>query len=66
MMKVKEGQCGLCMHFAEGHINSEVKEIRKKKEAPEALVETCGHPQLSPLRLMVTPVSGCSGFERAA
>jgi hypothetical protein len=37
--------------------------IRLKKEAPETLVDQCGHPGLLSLHLRVTPISGCDGFE---
>ena len=43
----------------------EVVQIRVSKEAPEELVEECGHPKHAPLHLMVTPISGCDGFEPA-
>jgi hypothetical protein len=42
-----------------------VIQIRLKHEAPESLVEECGHPRLAPLHLKVTPISGCQGFEAA-
>jgi hypothetical protein len=40
-------------------------QIRKSMEAAEDLVETCGHPKHAPLHLVVTPASGCDGFELA-
>jgi hypothetical protein len=70
MMTVTEGQCGLCQHFGE-HVNldpqerSRIVQIRTTKQAPEDLVEECGHPQHEPLHLVVTPVSGCEGFTPA-
>ena len=66
MLHVNDGQCGLCTHFGEGH-NSDGKflQIRTSHEAPEALVDDCGHPRHAPLHLKVTPVSGCDGFEPA-
>lgn len=66
MQHVHDGQCGLCAHFGEGHGTSEkLVEIRVSKEAPETLVDDCGHPRHASLALKVTPISGCTGFERA-
>lgn len=66
MTQVQQGQCGLCAHFGEQHPGDEkLVMIRLKHEAPEGLVEECGHPSLAPLHLMVTPISGCAGFQAA-
>ena len=67
MLQVHEGQCGLCVHFGEpGHQqDQQLIQIRTSKQAPETLVEECGHPNNAPLHLVVTPVSGCDGFEPA-
>ena len=70
MMTLNEGQCGLCRHFGEHSAlpPQEVKQliqIRATRQAPESLREECGHPQHEPLHLVVTPVSGCQGFEPA-
>lgn len=66
MMQVQDGQCGLCRHFGESHPDQpQLIQIRTKHEAPEQFVDTCGHPQLAPLNLTVTPISGCSGFTPA-
>lgn len=66
MIQIQEGQCGLCAHFGE-HTQSDpqIIQIRLKKEGPENLVEECGHPTFAPLHLLVTPISGCKGFEPA-
>jgi hypothetical protein len=67
MKHVEEGQCGLCAHFGEGHADEpKLVQIRTKHEAPEDLVEECGHPKHAALNLMVTPISGCDGFEPAS
>ena len=67
MQHPHDGQCGLCSHFGESHGRAEkLVEIRVSKEAPETLVDECGHPRHAPLHLMVTPISGCEGFEAAA
>jgi hypothetical protein len=67
MSEIHDGQCGLCTHFGEGHKpDDKLVMIRSSHQAPENLVETCGHPQLVNLHLMVTPISGCSGFQAAA
>jgi hypothetical protein len=66
MMQVHDGQCGLCTHFGEHHQpDQNVIQIRVSKTAPESLTEECGHPKHAPLHLMVTPISGCDGFELA-
>jgi hypothetical protein len=67
MSEIQNGQCGLCTHFGEGHApKPELTTIRTSHQAPENFVETCGHPKLVPLHLMVTPISGCTGFQAAA
>jgi hypothetical protein len=66
MVHVNDGQCGLCTHFGEHHAgDQQLVEIRTSHEAPDDLVEECGHPKHSPLHLVVTPISGCDGFEPA-
>ena len=67
MISIHEGQCGLCTHFGEDHPSDEtLVQIRSSKQAPADLTEECGHPEHEPLHLVVTPVSGCAGFEAAA
>jgi len=66
MLSISEGQCGLCTHFGEHDDEVEkLVQIRTSKQAPEDLVEECGHPKNEPLHLKVTPISGCDGFEPA-
>ena len=66
MQHVHDGQCGLCSHFGETHSATEkIVQIRTTKEAPETLVDECGHPRHASLHLVVTPISGCNGFEAA-
>lgn len=64
MIEIKDGQCGLCTHYGEND-KDQVKliQIRLKHEAPETLIEECGHPQNMKLHLVVSPISGCQGFE---
>lgn len=65
MTQVRDGQCGLCMHFGEQHPNdTRLIQIRSKKEAPDTFVDKCGHPSHAALDLQVTPISGCAGFQR--
>lgn len=67
MQAVHEGQCGLCLHFGEEHPREQrLVQIRTLRQAPEDLVEECGHPKHAALHLVVTPISGCEGFEPAA
>ena len=66
MQHVEDGQCGLCAHFGEDHNAMEkLVHIRVTREAPETLVDECGHPRHASLHLRVTPISGCEGFEPA-
>jgi hypothetical protein len=65
MLHVDNGQCGLCSHFGEGHVNLILLKIRPSHEAKEDLLEECGHPKHAPLHLRVTAVSKCDGFEPA-
>ena len=66
MFQVHDGQCGLCTHFGEHHEqDQQLVQIRVSHNAPEDLVEECGHPNNARLHLMVTPISGCQGFEPA-
>ncbi len=67
MEAVQNGQCGLCTHFGENHSKAPVLvSIRSSHQADLKMVDECGHPKLAPLHLMVTPISGCSGFEAVA
>jgi hypothetical protein len=67
MFQVHDGQCGLCLHFGEHEAAQQPQliQIRTSKQAPEDLVEQCGHPKNAVLHLVVTPISGCDGFEPA-
>jgi hypothetical protein len=67
MKEIHDGQCGLCVHFGEHQPREQPRlvQIRTARQAPEDLVEECGHPKHAPLHLMVTPISGCEGFEAA-
>ena len=66
MMQIHEGQCGLCSHFGEHHANDQqLVQIRMKQQAPDDMVDECGHPRHASLNLRVTPISGCDGFEPA-
>jgi hypothetical protein len=67
MLHIEQGQCGLCAHFGETHDShkDDLAQIRLDKEAPETLVDECGHPRLISLHLKVTPISGCDGFKQA-
>src|SRR5262245_19832723 len=53
VQQIHDGQCGLCVHFGESHPRSEqLVSIRKQHEAPEVLVDECGHPRHASLHLM--------------
>ena len=67
MQHVHDGQCGLCTHFGESNSRAEkLVQIRVSHEAPETLIDECGHPRHASLHLRVTPISGCEGFESAS
>lgn len=66
MIQLQEGQCGLCSHFGEHHSTAQqLIQIRTSKQAPEDLVDDCGHPRHASLNLHVTPIASCDGFEPA-
>lgn len=66
MHEIHDGQCGMCIHFGEEHPKQQtLVQIRVKHEAPEDLLDECGHPRHASLHLKVTPLSGCDGFEPA-
>ena len=67
MLNIQEGQCGVCAHFGENQPDDQPQlvQIRTSHEAPEDLVEPCGHPKHVDLDLKVTPISSCEGFEPA-
>lgn len=69
MVKVREGQCGLCQHFGqhegEEGKNPQILEILSTQYASEDFLADCGQEQLSAMHLRVTPVSGCDGFDMA-
>jgi len=66
VQQLHEGQCGLCVHFGETHPRTDqLATIRRQHQAPEVLLDDCGHPRHAPLHLKVTPISGCDGFEPA-
>ena len=66
MLQIHNGQCGLCAHFGENDVQSDLQQqlvqIRTSKQAPEDLTEGCGHPRHASLHLVVTANSGCDGF----
>ena len=67
MMNIHDGQCGMCAHFGEHHSNNQdLVQIRLSHQAPEDMVDECDHPKHAALHLMVTPISGCDGFEPAS
>ena len=67
MKTVANGQCGLCKHFGseEDQNTNVLQQIRITKQAPPDLTEECGHPTNENISLVVTPISGCQGFEPA-
>jgi hypothetical protein len=66
MYSIQDGQCGFCTHFGEHHPSDQkLVQIRVSGQAPEDLIEECDHPRHASLHLMVTPISGCDGFEPA-
>ena len=66
MLKIQDGQCGMCAHFGDDEAPDEtLVQIRISGQAQEDLVEPCGHPQHADMNLKVTPISGCAGFTPA-
>jgi hypothetical protein len=58
----------MCRHFGEHHdgTHQQLEQIHQTHEAPDDLVEECCLPDNESLHLVVTPISGCDGFEPAA
>jgi hypothetical protein len=66
MQTIQDGQCGLCAHFGEHHEQKDtLVQIISTHQADLSVVDECGHPKHAALHLMVTPISGCDGFELA-
>ncbi|MEM1185781.1 MAG: hypothetical protein AAGI53_12380 [Planctomycetota bacterium] len=66
MLKLTDGQCGLCAHFGENSgPQDKIVQIRINGEGPEDLVTECGHPDNASRSLKVTPISGCQSFKSA-
>ncbi len=65
MLKLTDGQCGLCAHFGEGTADQQVVQIRIRGEAPADLIESCSLPINAEHALKVTPIGSCAGFSRA-
>lgn len=67
MQNIHEGQCGLCAFFGQHNMQDQqvLDRIHQQAQAPEDLLEDCEHPQHAGLRLKVTPISGCDGFQPA-
>ena len=66
MLKLTDGQCGLCAHFGENEGQKDkIVQIRINGEGPADLVADCGHPKNADVELKVTPISGCEGFTPA-
>lgn len=67
MIRINDGQCGLCQHFGEHHGgDKQLVQVRTSKSAPEEFKLECGHPTHESLHLMVTANSGCEGFAPVA
>ena len=66
MLAIHDGQCGLCKHYGTEDDAAQLQQIRVSKQAPEDLTEECSHPKNEPIHLVVTPISGCQGFEAVA
>lgn len=67
MIQVRDGQCGMCVHFGENNADDKPKllQIRATHQAPEHMVQQCGLPGHAQYDLWVTPESGCAGFAPA-
>lgn len=67
MLKLSDGQCGMCSHFGEHDESNQsaLVQVRIQGEAPADMLEHCGLPSNEGLHLRVSPTSGCDGFTRA-
>lgn len=68
MVKVQDGRCGMCAHFGEKNPGDAQRlvQIRVRGEAPEDLLEPCGHPGHEGLHLRVSVLGACDGFTPAS
>ena len=64
MKTIQDGQCGSCRHFGETHpVTPQLAQLRQSKNAMDEFTDECGHPTHAKLHLLVTPTSGCDGYE---
>ncbi|MEM8756938.1 MAG: hypothetical protein AAGF47_04055 [Planctomycetota bacterium] len=62
MISIHDGQCGKCAHFGDDSGDERLVQVRVRGQAPEDLVESCGHPTLSAAELRVAANSTCSNY----
>ena len=65
LVKVHEGQCGMCKHFGE-HVPADqpkLTQIRISGQAPEDFVEPCGLDINEQVHLSVSVLGGCDRYE---
>lgn len=67
MLKLSDGQCGMCSHFGEHDDanHAAVVQVRINGEASEGMLEPCGLPGNEGLHLRVSPIGCCDGFTPA-
>jgi hypothetical protein len=70
MLKLHEGQCGLCEHFGETSGNkNRIVQIRINGQVDPAHIDEdiqpCGLPANAAQNLKVTPLGSCQGFTPA-
>ena len=68
MVKVQDGQCGLCAHFGEAEPTGRapaILEILATRQASELFLAACMQEHHRGSHLRVTPVSGCDSWMRA-
>lgn len=67
MLKLHDGQCGLCEHFGNGSADqNKIVQLRIKGQVDpdhiDEVIEPCGLPANASRHLKVTPLGSCEGF----
>lgn len=69
MIKLNDGQCGVCAHFGgDDAPKDKLVQLRVNGLTADDVVEMqqpCAHPDNAPIKLKVSPIDGCAGFTPA-
>ncbi|MGP1347738.1 MAG: hypothetical protein ACTS3F_13860 [Phycisphaerales bacterium] len=70
MLKIHDGQCGLCSHFGENSGDqNKIVQLRVKGQLDpshiDEAIQPCGLPENAARNLKVTPIGSCAGYAPA-